>query len=854
MEPSLKSSNQKPVSIKSTLRIYSLVLAALPILVVGLISLYILTANIKEEISNKHLLLTRSLSNEVEAFLVQPLNFLKQVEAIADRPDLIAPNERNVYLEEVVKNYPFMELVMLISSKGRVTAVAPYNANIDDIDMSGKDFFQKVQSQRKLYWSPTFIPPYADQPTISISIPFAEGVITGYLNLAVLGGIVEKFNDGTARFAIIVDSEGTVIAHPNRNLVTSRWNLSHYGNVDRGLSGKEGVFPFEFNNQTYLGSVTVVPGVNWVVHISQPLDIAYGPVRRIGMITGVGMGLAMILAMVISLPIMRKILNPLIRLTEQSGLIAQGDYRCVNSQSAFREIDELTRSFNLMVTAVQKRETQLRYSETEILKHTALLEETNRELAIAKDSAESANRAKTTFLANMSHELRTPLNAILGFTHLMQRDASLSMTVHKEIGIVNRCGHHLLALINDVLEIAKIETGQITLNQSKFDLRWFLHGIEEIFHSRASTQDLQFIMDLAPDLVGHVQTDEGKLRQILINLLGNATKFTHSGRIEMRVTNSNLNENPFVRFEIQDTGIGIASEDLERVFDPFVQSGAQSPDADHSTGTGLGLAISRQYVVLMGGEITVKSTLGKGTVFTFEIPVKAMAEEEIVTIKPRQRVIALAPDQPDYRILIVEDRDENRLLLKKLLNSVGFIVGEAIDGLEGVAMFRSWQPDLVWMDMRMPGLDGLEATRRIKAMEKGATTPIIALTAHAFEEERDRILNAGCDDFVRKPFLAEEIFEIMAKHLGVEYIYEELEKRVYSSSEVSPPDALESDILPQLPQDLVMGLKEAIVSIDTNLIQNYIDRINKLDPSFGRRLSRLADDYQYDRIISTICP
>lgn len=845
-------SSQQPISIKRALRIYSLVLATLPILAVGLISLYILTANIKEEISTKHLILTRSLSNEVEAFMIQPRNLLKQVEAIAERPDLIATNERNVYLESVVKNYPLIELIMLINSKGRVTAVAPYNANIDGIDMSGKDFFQKVQAQRKLYWSPTFIPPYADQPTISISIPFAEGIITGYLNLAVLGGIVEKFNAGAAGSAVIVDNEGTVIAHPNHNLVTSRWNLSHYGNIGRGLSGEEGVFPFKFESQTYLGGVAVVPGVNWVVHISQPLDIAYGPVRRIGMITGVGIGLAMILAMVISLPIMKKILTPLIRLTEQSGHIAQGDYRSVNSKGAFREIDELTRSFNLMVTAVQKRESQLRQSEAEILKHTTMLEAANRELAAARDSAESANRAKTTFLANMSHELRTPLNAILGFTHLMQRDAALPLTVHKEVGIVNRCGQHLLALINDVLEIAKIETGQITLNPGNFDLHWFLQGIEEIFLSRSSSEDLEFIMDLSSDLVRHVKADEGKLRQILINLLGNAMKFTKTGRVELRVTNTDLNGRAFVRFEIEDTGIGIASDDLERIFDPFVQSGTQTLEINEATGTGLGLAISRQYVMLMGGDITVKSIPGKGTVFSFEIPVQVMAVQDTVSRKFRQRAIALAPGQPDYRILIVEDRDENRLLLKKLLNSVGLNVREAVDGQEGVEIFQSWQPDLVWMDMRMPGMDGYEATRRIKALEKGATTPIIAITAHAFEEERDQILAAGCDDFVRKPFHLEEIFDVMAKHLKVEFIYEDLDQQVDPSPEILLMDDSRPDMSPELPEDLVSKFKEAIVSIDTNLIQEYIERINEIAPSFGKRLSQLADNFQYDRILSMI--
>ncbi len=850
----MKLSNRKPISIKNALRIYSLLLAVLPILLVGLISLLILTANMKQDISNNNLLLTRSLANEVEAFLVPPLNLLEQVKKIIARPNLISPNERTAYLEEIVSNYPFMELIMLINGKGRVTAVAPFNANIEGIDMSGKDFFHMIRSRNQSYWSPTFIPPYVDEPTISISIPKEDGIITGYLKLAAIGDIVDKFNTGTARSAIIVDNEGTVIYHPDRRLVTTRWNLSQYGNIERGLAGEEGVFSYEFERKTYLGGVTVVPGVNWVVHISQPLDIAYAPVRRVGFITAVGMGIAMILAVVVSFPIMRKILNPLIRLTAQSVYIAQGEYRTVNSTGAFLEIDALTRSFNAMVAAVREREERLRQSEAEILEHSAMLEETNRELQAAKDAAESANHAKTTFLANMSHELRTPLNSILGFTHLMRRDTSLPANVQEEVGIINRSGQHLLALINDVLEIAKIETGRISLNPNKFDLHWFMKGIAEIFASATTSRDRSFFMALAPDLVRHVRADEGKLRQILINLLGNAIKFTEAGRIDLRVASQNISDTTSIRFEIEDTGIGIASEDLERIFDPFFQSSAQNSRGNISNGTGLGLAISRQYIALMGGEIEVQSTPGKGTVFRFEIPVTVVAGEDVVRRQPRGRVIALAPDQPDYRILVVEDREENRALLRKLLGKVGFITAEAVNGEEGVEMFERWQPDLVWMDIRMPVMDGYEATRRMKATKKGAKTPVIALTAHAFEEERDRILSAGCDDFVRKPFRPAEIFDIMAKHLGVRYRYEEQEAPVNPQTHVSMEDAREPDMLPQLSDDWVLGVKEAIVAIDTDLIQKHIDRITTIAPSFGKTLTRLADDFQYDRILSLIAP
>lgn len=848
----MRSNSRKPVSFRATLLIYSLIITALPILLVGLIILYVVMENMKQEISANTLLLTRSLASEVREFLVQPLNLLQQVDEILIRSELVASDKQNAYLEKLVKNYPFMEQVMVINHQGRVTAVAPYDANIDGIDMSGMDFFKTTLAQKKPSWSPTFIPPQSSQPTLSISIPSAQRVIAGYLNLASLGDIVDKFNTGTARSAFIVDNKGTVIAHPNRGLVAQRWNLNYFGNIAKGLAGKEGVFAYQDNGKQYLGGVAVVPGVNWVVHISQPLDVAYAPVYRIGLITVVGMILSICIAMVISVPVMRKILNPLLELTEQSGHIARGDYRPVRFKSTFQELHELSESFNLMVSAVQKREDQLRQSEAQIQRHSVMLEDSNRELKIAKESAEAANRAKTAFLASMSHELRTPLNAILGFSQLMQRDTLLPLKVQKEAGIVNRCGQHLLELINDILEIAKIEAGRIALNSTSFDLHWFLKGIQEIFASAVTTKDIHFTVAVEPDLVRHVHGDEGKLRQVLINLLGNAVKFTQAGGIELRVQNKLVNGQSLVRFEIEDTGIGIPPEDLEKIFDPFVQSGIKGAESDFAAGTGLGLAISRQYIRLMGGEIRVESTPGRGSVFSFEIPVQVVVAKDVVARPPLRQAIALAPNQPVYRILTVEDQEENRTLLIMLLESMGFAVKAAVNGREGVEIFSSWEPDLVFMDMRMPVMDGYEATRRIKMTEKGSKTPVIALTAHAFEEERDRILAAGCDDFIGKPFRANDIFDTIGRHLGVEYLYDEWTASATPPAQAPPADIPSLGVTPKLPEDMVMLLKDAIVAIDTDMIRKCIDLIKDIDGSFGETLSRLADNFQYDRILTMI--
>ncbi len=400
------------------------------------------------------------------------------------------------------------------------------------------------------------------------------------------------------------------------------------------------------------------------------------------------------------------------------------------------------------------------------------MKQVEEELIKAKEDAEAANNAKSVFLANMSHELRTPLNAILGFTQLMARSTDLSLAHQEELGIISRSGEHLLGLINDVLDIAKIEAGRITAETKAFDLVSLLKEISEMLTFRANSNNLKFILDLDDRVPARVVADSGKLRQVLLNLLDNAVTFTREGCVSLRVKSNNPHQTGqlILQFEVEDTGIGIAPEQLTRIFQPFVQVGASN---DQAGGAGLGLAISKQFVELMGGHISGSSIEGKGSTFCFDIPAKTLNSKETKPAKTRRRVIGIAPGQPGYRILIVEDQEENRILLRTLLQKVGFEVLEAVNGREGLALFEKKQPDLVWMDMRMPVMDGYEATRRIKKLKTGNKTPVLALTASAFEEQRLEIQGAGCDDFVRKPFKAYDIFEAMGNHLGVSYLHDE---------------------------------------------------------------------------------
>lgn len=469
------------------------------------------------------------------------------------------------------------------------------------------------------------------------------------------------------------------------------------------------------------------------------------------------------------------------------------------------------------------------------------------ELKTAKEAADTANRAKSEFLANMSHELRTPLNAILGFTQVMDRDISLSPEQRECLEIISQSGEHLLALINDILEMSKIEAGRITLNESSFDLYKLLDNLYEMLQLKAESHGLELIFDRAPDLPQYVRTDESKLRQVLINLLGNAIKFTQEGSVKLRVMLASSMEQLSINFEVEDTGPGIAPEDIDKLFEAFTQT---ATGLRASEGTGLGLPISQKFVKLMGGEIYVSSNICRGSQFSFSIPVGLEAEIE-KTQAVGKKVIGLAPNQPNYRILIVEDKWTNRILLVKLLSALGFAVREAENGREGVAAWSSWQPHLILMDMQMPVMNGYEATQQIKTSLKGQATVIIALTASAFEEQRQVILSAGCDDFVRKPFQEEELLAKISSHLGVEYVYEQEAQLPENqrSSQSNPKSADMAVEIANMPTEWVQQLYHAALLCSSSQVEKAIAQLPEDNSSLAVFLKNLVENFQFERLM-----
>ena len=784
---------------------------------------------------------TTDFSTEFQLWYDRKANALQELLAIAAENEFTASNSLQNSTDIIQQVFPEFDRISLLDRNGQPIAIAPQIANNTLADLPPQFAMETGLHQ----WQ-------KDGKTQAILTETRQG---GTAIARISADSLQQVLQGPNLSSTLIDGNGTIIA-------TAREDIEPQQAYDRHTSGKIHPLPSEtyhwlpelpgkpalvlWKNSFYIRETILSGGeTEWILAIEAPTAPQIERLQNHHVKSLALLFIIAVASILIARLLSARLVKPILQLAEVTSNLPEKllDYESVRWPArSVMEIEALVANFKIMAETLMQKFQEI--------------QQTSQQLQHAKDQAEVANQAKSTFIANMSHELRSPLNAILGFTQVMTRSQTLPREHQESVGIINRSGEYLLTLINNILDFSKIEVGKTTLNQIHFDLYRLLDDIHDLFELKAKDKGLQLLFERSDDLPRYIYTDEVKLRQVLINLINNGLKFTTDGGILVRVSlrqenmpNPETGDRPptEIDFEVEDTGAGIAEDDLATLFEAFTQTetGKQSQE-----GTGLGLLISRQFVRLMGGDMNVRSQLGKGTVFQFHIRVLSTDASQLIEKSSQPNIIALEPGQPRYRLLIVDDKDINRQLLIQFLNPLGFELQEASNGREAIEIWQTWQPHLIWMDIRMPVMDGFEATRQIKAADKAQTTRIIALTASVLEEERAVVLSAGCDDFVRKPFRERQIFQAMQQHLGVRYIYEEHED--HSAITSGEQDVLTTENIQALLPEVRWKLREAVIGASEKEVADIVKIIAKENQRLSEAIVKCFYNFEYDKILNVI--
>ncbi|MEM8807751.1 MAG: ATP-binding protein [Cyanobacteria bacterium P01_G01_bin.38] len=745
-----------------------------------------------------------------------------------------------------------------------------------DYDPRVRPWYQAAAKTGETTWSPTYPMFSHRQLGLTLAEPVYDqtGQLLGILGTDILLSEVSEFlrgvNIGDSGQVFILERSGEIVAASTIpepffvNSTTQELDRVQASNSDeigvqqatQTLFDKFGALDqiaqpeqLEFNIKGERQFLQVTPfqdgrGIDWLIVVMVPeadfmAQINANTRTTIWLCCGalaVAIGLGLLTAHWIARPILQ--LNRASQALSQSPTHSADIAKSVNA-NGIHELDNLAQAFNQMTQQVKTSMTALAKSnevlETRVADRTA-------ELQTAKEAADAANQAKSEFLASMSHELRTPLNGILGYAQILQRDLTMTPQQQQGIMIMQKCGAHLLTLINDILEIAKIEARKLDLSPTEVQLSSLLLGVSELGRIRAEQQGIDFTYQALTPLPQAIYVDEKRLQQVLINLLGNAIKFTDQGGVTFKVGT----QQGRLRFEIEDTGIGIPPAQLETIFLPFEQVGDRDRKIE---GTGLGLAISQKLVQMMGSEIQVDSQPGQGSRFWFELTVPESPDSQLPDPDPQLRQIQGYQGRR-RTLLVVDDHWQNRSVITQLLAPLGFKLLEAENGADGLKKAISAAPDLIITDLLMPVMDGFEMTHQLRALPAFQSTPIIATSASVFQFDRQKSQAAGCNNFLPKPIAAETLFEQLQQALNLEWVYR-------SPGAIPGPNpaqpAADIDCMPAL-KDLeplraaaeighIEGIKQAALQL-RQLSPNYETFVNKV--------LNLADTFEYESVLELI--
>lgn len=728
-------------------------------------------------------------------------------------------------------------------------------------------------------------PPYRSLTTPDVNIAVVTPLLDAYGRFfgvvgadITLAGLTEYLKDFTISYdgeVIVLDNQGIVLAAIDEELLFKdiRSIFDEYLSLENSDKTEHQVLTK--SNQVLHGYIHSSQGTDWTILALLDDRKIRADLREIVESNMQFIAMAIVFLSIVTLAgLYRYILSPVNALTGGARHIRNtGDLDYRFQLKSKDELQELGRAFNELLKAVKSAETKLRSSKEALQQErnlldervkvrTAELEELNKNLVRevaereqAQKEADQANQAKSLFLANMSHEIRTPLNAILGFTQILVRDPEISTANRRSLETVYRSGEHLLMLLNDILEMSKIEAGRTTLSVENFDLHDLLKDIESMFQVLTRDKNILLKVSTDPDLPHWVKGDEQKLHQILNNLVSNAVKFTDQGQVIVRgglVAENNrdaetkASEQPVhIYFEVEDTGSGIPEKDLKKVFSHFEQP---TPGSHMKGGTGLGLAIARAFAELMQGSITVQSQVGKGSIFRLEVILNRGSSEKSQVRRNIGPLARLSSRERELQVLVVDDNEANREILIMMLEQAGFMVKQAVNGVEACKVYDQWKPDLILLDMIMPEMDGFGVLDYIRKKDGENAPPVIAVTASVLLAEKKRVLSAGASAFLKKPFKASELFGLIKEHLKVEF--EDEDSHLEDNQDLPDSTNLKKDLahLYQKDPEVISSLKEAAFSLDEDGLREIISKISAQLPNLTRVLLGLVDNYQYQEL------